>query len=67
MCLLAMVEKLYFKFHYSYNSTLKSSAQKQLIDILYKEMKSLDSIFSWCKWSEDCSFKERLTSIISWR
>ena len=48
MCLLTMVQSFISSFTYSYNSTLKSSAHKQLIDILYNEMKSLNSIFSWC-------------------
>ena len=48
MCLLTMVQSFISSFIYSYNSTLKSSAHKQPIEILYNEMKSLNSLFSWC-------------------
>ena len=50
MCLLTVIQKLYlcaiFTFHIF--STIKSSAHKQLIVLLYIEMKRSSSLFSWC-------------------
>ena len=68
MCLLTMLQKLYLKFYLFLQLDLKIIClQTNNLSTFYIRDEELKFHFQPVQWSEDCTFKERSTSIISWR